>query len=58
MLVEKNLKDKRKSWYICDMCGDKLTAIGRYLICVNNKKRWDLCRLCTKRVKAYIERGI
>jgi len=58
MLVSKNLKDKRKSWYICDRCGDKLTGISRNLISINSKKRFDLCLDCWKNVEKYIERGV
>lgn len=58
MLVSKNLKDKRKSWYICDRCGDKLTGISRNLISINGKKRFDLCLDCCRNVEKYIERGV
>ena len=46
MLIEKNVKNKRKSWYICDRCGEKLTGISRNLISVNNTKKGDLCSNC------------
>lgn len=55
MLIEKNVKNKRKSWYACDMCGDKLTAINRNYISINNIKQWDLCKRCCNKVKKYVE---
>lgn len=58
MLIEKNLKDKRKSWYICDMCGNKLTATKRYIISINYKKEWDLCKRCIKELKKFCEKEV
>ena len=55
MLILKNLKDKRNSWYICDKCGKKLTGINTYKIKIHTKKKWDLCLSCLKDVKKYIE---
>ena len=51
MLIEKNLKDKIKSWYICDRCGEKLTGISRKLVSINYRKEADLCRNCIKALK-------
>ncbi len=51
MLISKDVKNKRKSWYICDRCGEKLTGISRQLVSINNRKEADLCRNCTKTVK-------
>ena len=51
MLIEKNVKNKRKSWYICDRCGEKLSGISRQLVSINNRKEADLCRNCIKAVK-------
>lgn len=56
MLIKKNVKNKRNSWYICDMCGNKLTAIGRYLVSINNKKVWDLCKKCCEKLKKEVEK--
>lgn len=58
MLIKKNNQSKRKSWYICDRCGDKLTGFSRNLISVNGKKRFDLCTKCCRIMEKYIERGI
>jgi hypothetical protein len=55
MLIEKDLKDKEKSWYICDRCGNKLTGISRKIVCINNIKQWDLCKRCCNKVKKYVE---
>mgnify|MGYP003304642814 CR=1 FL=1 len=58
MLIEKNLKDKRKSWYICDMCGEKLTAITRQIIIINKIKKWDLCKRCCKKLEKYVKEKV
>ena len=58
MLIKKNLKNKRKSWYICDRCGKKLTGVSRILISVNGKKIFDLCTQCCEIVEKYVERGV
>lgn len=55
MLIEKNLKNKRKSLYICDMCGNKLTVINRNIISINRSKKWDLCKRCCKKIEKYVE---
>lgn len=46
MLIEKDVRNKRKSWYICDRCGEKLTGISRQLVSINNRKEADLCLQC------------
>lgn len=58
MLIKKNVTNKRKSWYICDRCGEKLTGISRRLISINGKKRFDLCYKCLEIVEKYIEKGV
>ena len=58
MLVEKNIKDKRKSWYVCDRCGDVVSCNRRYIATVNYKKKWDFCLKCYKEVEEYVERGV
>ena len=55
MLIEKNLRNKRKSWYICDRCGEKLNGVNRQLVSINNKKEADLCRNCIKTLKNYVK---
>jgi len=57
MLIEKNLRNKRKSWYICDRCGEKLNGVNRQLVSINYKKEFDLCRNCVKALKRGIEKG-
>ncbi len=58
MLIEKNLKNKRKSWYICDRCGEKLTGISRYLVSINIKKEADLCKSCIKELKKFCKKEV
>ena len=57
MLIEKNVKDKRKSWYVCDRCGKKMTSVGKNVIYANQKKKWDLCLTCLQGLNTYVERG-
>ena len=58
MLVEKNIKNKRKSWYICDKCGEKLTGISRHLLSIDGVKEADLCRNCIKVVKRFCKKEV
>lgn len=58
MLIEKNVKNKRKSWYICDRCGEKLTGVSRQLVSINNRKEADLCRNCIKVLKNSCKRKV
>lgn len=61
MLIEKNVKDKRKSWYICDRCGKKLTGQSVYRVYakepkeISKKKVLDLCLPC---YKIFLKRGV
>lgn len=57
MLISKDVKDKRKSWYICDRCGEKLTGISRHLLSIDGIKEADLCKNCVKALKREIEKG-
>lgn len=56
MLIEKNLRNKRKSWYICDRCGEKLTGISRHLVTIDNIKQADVCRACKREIKKFIQK--
>lgn len=58
MLISKDVKNKRRSWYICDRCGDKLTGVSRHLLSIDGVKEVDLCRTCTKVVKKFCKKEV
>lgn len=58
MLISKDVKNKRKSWYICDRCGDKLTGVSRHLLSLDGIKEADLCRKCTKVLKKFCKKEV
>jgi ribosomal protein L34E len=57
------MKNRENSWYACDICGDKLTGINRYIIYSRyaeeraSKKIYDLCKKCYRTLIKGIEKG-
>lgn len=57
MLVKKDLSDKNKSIYICNMCGEKMNGSeGTKIFEINNKtnkqnKLYDLCPHCYQLIR-------
>ena len=56
MLVEKVTSKYKKSKYICDSCLKELTIEERIRIDRNQKKKYDLCKNCWKRIRWIIEK--
>lgn len=50
MLIKINYKDKRKSKYMCDLCGKNLNVFEKHRVKVVSEKYkndiWDFCHKC------------
>ena len=56
MLIKRNRQDRNKSQYICDSCQKELTVENRIVIDRNNKKKYDLCKDCWRKVRIIVEK--
>ena len=56
MLINKTTTKTRESKYICDGCLKDLTVDERIKIEKNDKKKYDLCKDCWRKVRIIVEK--
>ena len=56
MLIDKTTVKNRKSKYICDSCLKEIDIDSKVRIDRNQKKKYDLCKDCWKKIRIIVEK--